>query len=93
MHYSAAANSLQSCPTQCDPRDCKPPVSSVHGIIQARILEWVAVPSSGGSSWHRDQTFFCLPFWEAQSLPLAPPGKPSALFWDSLVHALMIFFS
>ena len=37
----------QSCPTLCDPVDCSPPDSSVHGILQARILEWVAVPSPG----------------------------------------------
>ena len=36
--------------------DCSPPGSSVHGILQARILEWVAMPSSGGSSHPRDQT-------------------------------------
>ena len=40
----------QSCPTLCDPMDCSPPGSSVHRILQARILEWVAMPSSGGSS-------------------------------------------
>ena len=33
----------QSCLTLCDPKDCRPPVSSVHGILQARILEWVAI--------------------------------------------------
>ena len=43
--------SLQSCPILCNPTDlCSPPGSSVHGILQARILEWAAVPSSGGSS-------------------------------------------
>ena len=36
--------SHQSCPTLCDPMDCSPPGSSVHGILQARILEWVVVP-------------------------------------------------
>ena len=36
--------------------DCSPPGSSVHGIFQARVLEWVAMPSSRGSSWLRDQT-------------------------------------
>ena len=46
----------QSCPTLCDPVDCSPPGSSVHGILQARILEWVAVPSSRGSSQPRDRT-------------------------------------
>ena len=44
------AQSLQSSPTLCNPMDCSPPGSSVHGISQARILEWVAVPSSRGSS-------------------------------------------
>ena len=39
---AAAARSLQSCPTLCDPIDCSPPGSSVHGIFQARTLEWVA---------------------------------------------------
>ena len=40
------AKSLQSGPTFCDPMDCSPPGSSVHRISQARILEWVAMPSS-----------------------------------------------
>ena len=44
----------QSCPTLCNPMDCRPPGSSVHGILQARILEWVAMPSSRGSSQPRD---------------------------------------
>ena len=46
----------QSCPTLCDLTDCGPPGSSVHGILQARILEWVAFPFSRGSSQPRDQT-------------------------------------
>ena len=44
FEYAAAAKSLQSCPTLCDPIDGSPPGSSVHGIFQARVLEWV--PSS-----------------------------------------------
>ena len=40
----------------CDPMDCCLPIPSVHGILQARILEWVAMPSSRGSSWPRDLT-------------------------------------
>ena len=40
----------QSSITLCDPMDCSPPGSSVHGILQARILEWVAIPFSRGSS-------------------------------------------
>ena len=43
-----------SCLTLCDPMDCSLPGSSVHGILQARILEWVAMPSSKGSSQPRD---------------------------------------
>ena len=47
---------VHSCPTLCDPMDCSPPGSSVHGILQARILEWVAIPFSRASSQLRDQT-------------------------------------
>ena len=43
---AAAAKSLQLCPTLCDPIDGNPPGSSVHGILQARTLEWVAISSS-----------------------------------------------
>ena len=46
----------QSCPILCDPVDCSPPGSCIHGILQARILEWAAMPFSRGSSWPRDQT-------------------------------------
>ena len=47
---------VQLCPILCDPLDCSPPGSSVHGISQARILEWVSISSSRGSSWPRDWT-------------------------------------
>ena len=47
---------VQSCLTLCDPTDCSPPGSSVHGISQARILEWVTISSSRGSSRPRDWT-------------------------------------
>ena len=51
----------QSHPTLCDPVDCSLPGFSVHGILQARILEWVAIPSSRGSSQPRDWTWvFCI---------------------------------
>jgi len=48
--FPVYAKLLPSCLTLCDPMDCSPPGSSVHGILQARILEWVAMPSSRGSS-------------------------------------------
>ena len=46
----------QSCPTLCDPMDCSLPGFSVHGILQGRIREWIAVSFSRGSSWTRDWT-------------------------------------
>ena len=48
------AKSLQSCPTLCDPMDCSLPCSSIHGILQARILEWFAISFSKGCFWPRD---------------------------------------
>ena len=48
---------VQSCPTFCHHMDCRPPGSSVHGILQARILEWVAISFSRGSSQPRDRTW------------------------------------
>ena len=51
-----AMSSLQLCPTLCNPMDHSPPGSSVHGILQAKILEWVAISFSRGSSCPRNQT-------------------------------------
>ena len=51
-----AGEVAQSCLTFCDPMDCSLPGSSVHGIFQARVLEWVAISFSRGSSQPRDQT-------------------------------------
>ena len=48
-YFVVCAKLLQSCLTLCDPMDCGPPGSFVHGILQARILEWVAMPFFGGS--------------------------------------------
>ena len=48
---TAAAKSLQSCPTLCDPRDGSPPGSPIPGILQARTLEWVAISSSNAWKW------------------------------------------
>ena len=56
MRLCPASLRLQSCLTLCDPVDCSPPGFSVHGISQPKILECVAMPSSGESSWPRDQT-------------------------------------
>ena len=59
MSYSTLVEKVlvaQLCSTLCNPMDCSPPGSSVHGFLQARILEWVAIPFSKGSSWPRDRT-------------------------------------
>ena len=53
---AAAAKSLQLCPTLCDPMDCSLPGSSVREIFQARILEWVAISFSRGSTKPKDGT-------------------------------------
>ena len=54
----------QLCPTLCDPMDCSPPGSSIHGIFQARILEWIAMPFSRGSSQPRVRTLTSYIIWE-----------------------------
>ena len=65
------------CTALCDPVDCSPPGSSVQGILQARILEWVAISSSRGSSPPRDQTHVsCSSFIGRQILYHWVPGKP-----------------
>ena len=65
----------QLCPTLCDPMDYGLPGSSGHGLLQARILEWVAMPPSRGSSQSRDRNHIPFLHWQASSLPLVPPGK------------------
>ena len=65
----------QSCATLCDPMDWSPPAFSVHGILQARKLEWVAFPFSRGSSWLRDRTQVsciagrCFTGWATREVP------------------------
>ena len=63
----------QSCPTLCNPMEWSLPGFSVHGILQARILEWVAMPFSRGYSQPRDQTQVSS---IADSLHFELPGKP-----------------
>ena len=71
------AKSLQSCPALCNPMDCSPPGSSVHGISQARLLQWVAMPSSRESSPSRDQTCVsCGSCIAGGFFTAGPPGKP-----------------
>ena len=65
VYVRCCAQLLQSCPTLCDPQDRSPRGSFVHGIFQARILEWVAMPSSRGSSRTRDRTCVSCVSWTA----------------------------
>ena len=64
---AATAKSLQLCPTLCDPMDCSPPGASIHGIFQARVLEWVAIAFSLGDpspSLMKQQNSLPWPLWE-----------------------------
>ena len=77
MKVKSESRVAQSCPTLCNPMDCSPPVSSVHEVLQTRILEWVAMLFSRGSSWPGIEPPSLLsPTLQAGSLPLAPPRKP-----------------
>ena len=86
----------QSCPTLCDPMDCSPPGSSVHGIFQARVLEWVAIAFSRGPSGPRDRApVSCI---TGRHFTVRAPGKPlsslcilSAQGKDLKTQALSIF--
>ena len=75
IHWNSISSHLADCcfvaklcPTHCNPMDCSLPGFSVHGILQARILEWVAISFSRGSSQPRDQTLIsCLLLWQTDS--------------------------
>ena len=97
-HMSACmcAKSLQSCPTLCNPRDCSPPGSSVHGILQARKLEWVTMPSSKGSSQPRDRTsisYVCCSFkghfFKGGFSPSSPTQQAGPLLFICLFLAVL----
>ena len=72
--------------TLCDPTDYSPPGSSVHGLPQARILEWVATSFSRGSSRPWDRTVPLL-HWQAGSLPLSHQGSP-CVHWTTILKCL-----
>ena len=92
-HAAAAAKSLQSCPTLCDPIDGNPPGSSVPGILQARTLEWVAISFSNAWKWKvkvkslsRVQ-LLATPWTAAYQAPL-PMGFSRQEFWSGVPHEL-----
>ena len=87
----AAVLVAQSCLTLCDPTDYRPPGSSVHEILQARKLEWVAFPFSRGSSQPRGQTQ--VSSIAGRSLPVEPHRKPKNTGVGSLSLLQQIFLT
>ena len=87
--YAAAAKSLQSCPTLCDPRDGSPPGSPVPGILQARTLEWVAIAFSKAWKWKvKVKSLSCVwfpatPWTTAYQAPLSM-GFSRQEYWSGL---------
>ena len=76
---------VKSCPALCDAMDCSPPGSSVHGIFQARILEWVPISSSRASSQSRDRTCIsCIDRWILYKT-LSHLGSP----WLSILYYIL----
>ena len=97
-----ACSVAKSCPTLCDPIEGSLPGSSVHGIFQARILEWVVTSFSRGSSQPRDRT--CVPALTGRFFTTEPPGKSSLVFpppkplclgnyWSACCHHKLVEFS
>ena len=77
LDYHVCVQSLQLCPTLCNLVDCNPPGSSVHRILQARIMEWVAIPSAGGS--YQPRAWTCVSYGSCTAdgfFTAEPPGKP-----------------
>ena len=94
----------QSCPTLWDPLDCSLPGSSVHGIFQARVLEWFAISFSRGSFWLRDQTQVsciagrCFILWATREAQVKPNSvilngsQSSSLKSKNLVLSLVLIY-
>ena len=79
-HSFRVVESLSHVLLFCDPMGCSPPGSSVHGISQARILGWVAVSFSRGSSWPRDwMRVSCVPCLAGRFYTTEPSGKPNSI--------------
>ena len=89
VYAAAAAKSLQSCPTLCDPIDGSPPGSSIPGILQARILKWVAISFSNAWKWKVKVTslsrvqLFVTPWTAAHQAPLSM-GFSMQEYWSGL---------
>ena len=85
--YACLLLSVSVLSTLCNPMGCDPPDSSVHGILQASILEWVAISFSRGSSWSRNWTHVSCGFWIARKFfTTEPPGKPMCVYMCAYVY-------
>ena len=93
---AAAANSLQSCPTQCNPIDGSPPGSPVPGILQARTLEWVAISFSNAWKWkvksESEVAQSCLTFSDLIDCSL-PGSSVHGIFQARVLEWVAIAFS
>ena len=74
------------CPALCDPMDCSPPGSSVRGILQASVLEWIAIPFSMGSSWPRDWTWGSHIVGHQGSPNWLYPNTKQKIYKENLLH-------
>ena len=87
-------NHFRQCPTPCHPMDCSPPGSSFHWILQARILEWVAMPSSRESSNPGiEPESPASPALQVDSLPTEPPGKPLNMLDSNITQVFSCLFN
>ena len=99
MYAAAAAKSLQSCPTLCDPMDCSPPGFSIHGILQARTLEWVAIsfPQCMKVESESEVAQLCLTL--SDPMDCSPPGssvrgifQATVLEWGAIAFSSMYVY-
>ena len=89
---------LQSCPTLCDPMDCSPPGFSIHGILQARTLEWVAISFSNAWKWNvkvKSLSRVRLPVTPGTTAHQAPPsmGFSGQQYWSGVPLPSIVFYS
>ena len=79
---------IQSCPTLCDPMDCSPPGSSVHGIFQARVLEWGAIPFSGAI--HQPSSLHTVVYICQSQAPKSSSHSPASMSTGPLSTSVFI---
>ena len=91
IYVCVCGKAIQSCPAFCNLMDPSPPGSSVHGILQARILEWVALPSFRGSSWPRDWTHISCDSCIAGMLIIAEQLQKPMSIYLSICVSMYVF--